>query len=95
MALRKISDLWQWCERHSFLLFYLLCKYRFSHWSSDRILSYQESRIRNRVRFVLRKSEFYRRHYSGCDTSDIWNLPVTRQDHNDGEPDSLQHARPE
>ena len=77
MALRKISDLWQWCERHSFLLFYLLCKYRFSHWSSERILSYQESRIRNRVRFVLRKSEFYRRHYSGCDTSDIWSLPVT------------------
>jgi putative adenylate-forming enzyme len=57
----------------------MLCKYRFRHWNSDRILKYQESRIRNRVRFVLGKSEFYRRHYSGCDTSDLWNLPVTNK----------------
>ncbi|MCK7537155.1 MAG: hypothetical protein MZV63_42415 [Marinilabiliales bacterium] len=94
MALRKISDLWQWCERHSFLLFYLLCKYRFSHWNSDRIMSYQESRIRNRVRFVLRKSEFYRRHYSGCDTSDIWNLPVTGKTVMMENLTHLQHPRP-
>ena len=39
----------------------------------------RESRIRDRVRFVMRKSEFYRSHYSGCDTSDIWNLPVTNK----------------
>jgi putative adenylate-forming enzyme len=77
MALRFISDFCQYCERNSFLLFYLLAKYRFRYWNSNDILKYQESRIRNRVRFVTARSEFYRRHYSGCDTSDIWNLPVT------------------
>jgi len=79
MSIYKIPDLWQWCERNSFFLFWLLCKYRFRHWNSDRILKYQESRIRNRVRFVIGESEFYRRHYSGYDTSDIWNLPVTNK----------------
>jgi len=79
MAIRFISDFWQYCERNSFSLFYILCKYRFRCWNSNKILKYQESRIRNRVRFVMARSEFYRRHYSGYDTSDIWNLPVTRK----------------
>lgn len=77
MVLKYISDFWQYCERNSFFLFYLLCKYRFRYWNSKKILKYQESRIRNRVRFVLARSEFYRRHYEGYDISDIWNLPVT------------------
>src|SRR5665647_389653 len=77
MILRSISDFWQYCERNSFLLFYLLAKYRFSHWNSTDILKYQESRMSNRVRFVIARYDFYRKHYSGCDTSDIWNLPVT------------------
>lgn len=77
MSLKRIPDLWQWCERNSFSLFWLLCRYRFRHWNQDRIKKYQESRIRNRVRFVLKKSEFYRKHYSGYNASDIWNLPVT------------------
>jgi putative adenylate-forming enzyme len=79
MAKRIIADLWQYCERNSFFLFYLLCKYRFRNWNSDKIKKYQESRIRNRVRFVLSGSDFYREHYAGIDTSDIWNLPVTNK----------------
>ena len=77
MTFRWISDLWQYGERNSFVLFWLLCRYRFRHWDQDRIKKYQESRIRNRVQFVIRNSEFYRSHYSDCDTSDIWNLPPT------------------
>jgi putative adenylate-forming enzyme len=73
----RLADFWQYCERNSFLLFYFLAKYRFRRWNSKDILKYQESRIRNRVRFVMTRSEFYRRYYSGYDTSDIWNLPVT------------------
>lgn len=75
----RLADFWQYCERNSFVLFYLLCKYRFRHWNTKDILKYQESRIRNRVRYVMARSEFYRRHYSGYDTSDIWNLPVTNK----------------
>ena len=75
----RLADFWQYCERNSFVLFYLLCKYRFRHWNTKDILTYQESRIRNRVRYVMARSEFYRRHYSGYDTSDIWNLPVTNK----------------
>jgi putative adenylate-forming enzyme len=77
MVPRRITDIWQHCERNSFLLFYLLCKYRFRHWTRNDIIKYQESRIRNRVQFAMARSEFYRKHYSGYDTSDIWNLPVT------------------
>jgi putative adenylate-forming enzyme len=77
--MRIIDDLWQYCERNSFILFYLLCKYRFRNWNSENIKKYQESRIRNRVRFVLSRSDFYRKYYAGYDTSDIWNLPVTNK----------------
>lgn len=76
---RSISDFWQYVERHSFIIFLLLCKYRFRHWTGDDIKRYQESRIRNRVRMVLSKSDFYRHHYEGYDISDIWNLPVTNK----------------
>jgi putative adenylate-forming enzyme len=79
MYVRCISDFWQYLERNNFFLFYILCKYRFRHWTSKEILNYQESRIRNRVRFVIKRSEFYRIHYSEYDTSDIWNLPVTNK----------------
>jgi putative adenylate-forming enzyme len=79
MTMRVIDDFWQYCERNSFFLFYLLCKYRFRNWNSNKIIKYQESRIRNRVRFVLSRSDFYREHYAGWDTSDIWNLPVTNK----------------
>ena len=79
MYLRFVSDFWQYCERNSFLLFYILCKYRFRYWNNKQILEYQESRIRNRIRFIMSRSEFYRKYYSGYNTSDIWNLPVTNK----------------
>jgi len=79
MKFRLFNELFRYLERNSFFLFYLLCRYRFRHWTGDDIRRYQESRIRDRVRFVMRKSEFYRSHYAGCDTSDIWNLPVTNK----------------
>lgn len=79
MKFRFLNDLFQYFERNSFFLFYLLCRYRFSHWTGNDIRKYQESRIRNRVRFAFIKSEFYRSHYAGFDTSDIWNLPVTNK----------------
>ena len=46
---------------------------------SMNIRKYQERMIGNRVRFVLARSDFYRLHYTGSNTSDVWNLPVTNK----------------
>jgi putative adenylate-forming enzyme len=63
-------------ETKSFLLFYLLCKYRFRYFSRKEIINYQEKRIKNVVKSAVANSEFFRDYYSGHDLNDIWNLPV-------------------
>jgi len=63
-------------ETKSFLLFYFLCKLRFRYFNKKDIQSYQEQKIREVVKYVARKSEFYRRLYSGYDLNDVWNLPL-------------------
>lgn len=63
-------------ETKSFLLFYLLCKYRFRYFSKTDIHDYQDNRIKNVVKFAVANSGFFRDYYSGYDLNDVWNLPV-------------------
>jgi putative adenylate-forming enzyme len=72
-----LSDITQYAERHSFFLFWFLARYRFRHWTMEDITKYHGSRIRNRIKFALRKSPFYRKHYEGYDISDTGKLPFT------------------
>jgi putative adenylate-forming enzyme len=63
-------------ETKSFLLFYLLCKYRFRYFSKTDIHNYQENKIKNIVKFSVANSKFFREYYSGHDLNDVWNLPT-------------------
>jgi hypothetical protein len=57
-------------ETKSFLLFYLLCKYRFRYFSRKEIINYQEKRIKNVVKSAVANSEFFRDYYSGHDLNE-------------------------
>jgi len=76
MNLRFSLSLFNRIETKSFLLFYLLCRYRFRYLSKMSILSYQENRIKNVVKFAIANSKFFREYYSGHDLNDVWNLPT-------------------
>jgi putative adenylate-forming enzyme len=76
MNLKFASELFDRIETKSFLLFYLLCRYRFRHFNEKEIHIYQEKRIRNVVKSAVADSAFFREYYSGHDLNDVWNLPV-------------------
>lgn len=76
MNLKFSSELFDGIETKSFLLFYLLCRYRFRHFNEKEIHIYQENRIKKVVKFGVTNSTFFREYYSGHDLNDVWNLPV-------------------
>jgi putative adenylate-forming enzyme len=76
LSLKFLSGLFDGIETKSFLLFYLLCKYRFRHFNEKKIRNYQEKRIRHVVKYAVAHSAFFRKYYSGYDMNDVWNLPV-------------------
>jgi putative adenylate-forming enzyme len=76
MKMRFLFKIFERIETKSFLLFYFLCRYRFSHFSKADIHYYQENNLRNLVNYAVKNSEFYRNFYSGYDLNDVWNLPV-------------------
>ncbi|MBU0758301.1 MAG: hypothetical protein KKF44_09605 [Nanoarchaeota archaeon] len=59
----------------SFILFYLLSKYRFRNWSSNDIKRYQMKRARWIVKKAIDGSEFFREHYKAYDLDDFSSLP--------------------
>jgi putative adenylate-forming enzyme len=63
-------------ESKSFLLFYLLCKYRFKHFSQSDIIEYQNRKIKNIAKYAAKKSDFFRKHYQGHNLDDPWSLPT-------------------
>jgi putative adenylate-forming enzyme len=76
MNLKFSLRLFESIETKSFLLFYLLCRLRFKYYTLADIHKYQERKIRNKVKYVFARSQFYRDFYSGYDLNDIWNLPL-------------------
>jgi putative adenylate-forming enzyme len=66
-------------ETNSFIRFYLSCKSRFKRMNANQLHDYQLKKGREIVKFAITKSPFFKRHYSGCDTSDIWNLPTVNK----------------
>ncbi len=74
--LRKIPGAF---EAGFFPLFFLLCKYRFSHYSSEEISRYQHDRAREIVRHALRHSKFFKEHYKGYEPEDFHSLPFVNK----------------
>lgn len=54
-------------ETRSFLLFFLLCRYRFRHFTGTEISLYQAKRFRAQTRYASGHSRFYRNLYRGFD----------------------------
>jgi putative adenylate-forming enzyme len=79
MNLRFSLRLFDRIETKSFLLFYLLCRYRFRYLSKKGIHNYQENRLKNIVNYAVANSKFFREYYSGYDLNDVWNLPSTNK----------------
>jgi len=71
----KIRDRAEEIAAGSFLVFFFLCKLRFRHWSAKDIKNYQERRLRFMARHAFAKAPFFKKHYSGFNLDDIWNLP--------------------
>jgi len=66
-------------ETRSFLLFFLLCKYRFSHFTEPEISRYQARQIRQITKYAIRHSQFFHNHYKDCDLTYFTNLPTVNK----------------
>ncbi len=63
-------------ETRSFLLFFLLCKYRFRHFTEPEIRRYQAKRTRAQAKYASKHSRFFRILYKGLDLSNLASLPT-------------------
>ena len=72
---RYFSDL----ETRHFLVFYLLCKYRFKHYSTAQIQRYQQRRRQSVVRYAVEHSPFFRNHYRDHDLDAFASLPTVNK----------------
>lgn len=72
---RYLSDF----ETRSFLVFYLLCKYRFRYYSPDQIQEYQQRRMASVLRNAVSNSRFFRNHYQGFDLGTPSLLPTVNK----------------
>ena len=72
---RFFSDL----ETRNFLVFYLLCKHRFKHYSTTQIQQYQRRRRQRVVRYAVQHSPFFRNHYRGFDLDAFDALPTVNK----------------
>ena len=66
-------------ETRSFLLFYLLCRHRFRHYSLDQIRRYQQSRLASVLRHAVSQSRFFRDYYHGFDLRNPSLLPTVNK----------------
>lgn len=79
MNVRDIQQYWSDLETKSFLLFYLLCKYRFKYFHKKDIQQYQARRAKAVVQYAVTHSKFFHHHYSGYDLNNIWSLPTVNK----------------
>lgn len=78
-----VSEVWRevrrgnadW-ETFSFPAFYLACRRRFAHMTTDEIKEYQHRKARNIVRYACRHAPFFTRLYQGYDLDDVLSLPT-------------------
>jgi len=47
--------------------------------NTEKIEKYQLERAQNTVRYVYQKSAFFKKHYSGININDVWNLPTVNK----------------
>ncbi len=66
-------------ETRSFLLFYLLSKYRFKYYSIGQIQRYQQRRMAGVVRYAVNRSRFFKDHYEGFDLRFPLLLPTVNK----------------
>lgn len=79
---RVLSSIFNWLhslETRSFLLFFLLCRYRFRHLNETEIRRYQAKGLRAQARYAARHSRFFRNHYSSVDLKNATNLPTVNK----------------
>ncbi len=72
----KILDYFTDLENKSFLLFYLLCKFRFKFYSSRQIKKYQENKIKNTVRYAKCNSSFFNKLYEELGLENFSSFPT-------------------
>jgi putative adenylate-forming enzyme len=59
--------------------FFLACKHRFKSMSWSGIQEYQLRKAQNVVRYAVRFSPFFEKHYCGMDLADVWKLPTVNK----------------
>lgn len=63
-------------ETKSFLIFFLLCRYRFEKYSHKQIISHQQKRMNYIVDYAINHSNFYKEHYKSIDMNNSQSLPT-------------------
>jgi putative adenylate-forming enzyme len=76
----RLLDYFTDFETRSFLLFYLLCKYRFRFYSSDQIEKYQKNKIKSTVKYAVDNSVFFSKKFKGLDANNFPSFPTTNKE---------------
>ncbi|MFW9924170.1 MAG: hypothetical protein ACFFDW_12875, partial [Candidatus Thorarchaeota archaeon] len=63
-------------ETDSFVKFFIGCKRRFNHYSSEKILQYQLTKGKEIVNFAINNAPFFKKHYQNSNLEEIWKLPL-------------------
>lgn len=63
-------------ETRFFLIFYLLCRFRFKYFSTKQIRKYQNRKAKNVSDNAIKNSVFFRNRYEGYTLSDFYALPT-------------------
>ncbi|NPE08417.1 MAG: hypothetical protein GNW80_09075 [Asgard group archaeon] len=66
-------------ETDSFLRFFLSCKRRFKRMTIAQLQEYQLKNGQEIVKFAIKKSPFFKRHYSNYDIEKVWTLPTVNK----------------
>ncbi|MEO0288523.1 MAG: F390 synthetase-related protein [candidate division WOR-3 bacterium] len=75
----KVKDFFADFETQNLLIFYLFSKYTFKYFSKKDIENYQRVKRDLVVEYAYRKSEFFKKLYSGCDLKDFKKLPIVNK----------------
>lgn len=66
-------------ETDSFLRFFLSCKRRFKRMTIAQLQKFQLKKGQEIVEFAIKKSPFFKRHYSNYDIQNVWTLPTVNK----------------
>jgi putative adenylate-forming enzyme len=66
-------------ETKFFLYFFLACKRRFKRMNQEKLEKYKQTKAQDTVKYITKKSQFFKKYYENYNLDDVWNLPTVNK----------------